>query len=277
MRKATRERKKNDEPLRGGTNQAPTLHQWTEEARKLAESQAADTKPADMKGTPTHKANGQYVGDINVDKPIPFAPTRAGEAIDKVVNRVNELNGHVNDGDWRAERKADLKDIAERRNQKVGEKTKLKAQYAAATKEVEALDAELLAAVRDIDKPYPPKPAKLYPDPPKPATSKKSAPPTDDDTWRRVPLASLNLAKGILEKLAKPVHKHRGAVPPIKTLGDLTEFLEPKDGWEPRLTDIKGLGKTAIDKITAATDQFWAERGKAADTKPKADAETTKT
>lgn len=259
---------------------APTLGQWTDEARKLADEQAADNPPK-------AELNGKYTGDIDApipfapaptDEPIPFtpAPTQTGPALadaaiktvlDRATDQAKEPNstGHVNDGDWREQRKTDLRDVARRRVEMVGTMDRLKAEHAAAKKNVEALDAELLAAVRDMDKPYPPRPAKLYddPEPEKGKSSTKRYPaPTDDQTWRSVPLASLSLSKAILQKLAKPVHKHRGKVPPIKTLGDLTEFLEPKDDWEPRLTDLKGLGKSAVDKITAATDQFWEERAK---------------
>lgn len=278
---ATKQKKKAP-PLRGGTNPAPTMDQWTEEARKIADAKAADGPAKGSQNIPDPSANsvpadGAQKTDQNIHENMHDGPKPIGKDIEQVINRVKELPGHVNDGDWRGQRKSELKDIAERRNEKVGEMNQLKAEYASAKKAVEGLDAELLSAVRDLDKPYPPKPAKLYPDPDEKKSKKRepskngTVPPTDDESWRSVPLASLSLPKGILEKLANPVHKHRGAVPPIKTIGDITDFLKPKDGWEPRLVDITGIGKTAVDKIDAALETFWKERSKVApakETKP---------
>lgn len=249
-------------PLKAGnSNGAPTQEDWTEEARKIAQ--------------PEPSKNG---------KPEEHEPKPIGEDVQKVVNRVKgKLNGpHVSEGDWQAQRREDLTEIVEKRTAALSNENQLKANYNAAKKTREALDGELITASRDINKPYPPRPAALYPDPDKgkkkgePSANGKPAAPLDDtdESWKTVPLASLNLPKGLLEKLASPMHKDRGAVQPIKTIGDVMEFLKPKNGWEPRLVDIKGVGAGAVDKLDAALDEFWksrkAEPTPKAETKPAA-------
>ena len=102
--------------------------------------------------------------------------------------------------------------------------------------------------------------------------------PTGED-WREVPLAELlgenlpgedkpHIPEGILKKLAENAM-------PIVTLGDLTDWVNEKgDFWHK---DIPGLGATAADKITAATDAFWQTRRDATrrDATRLADAEAT--
>lgn len=82
-----------------------------------------------------------------------------------------------------------------------------------------------------------------------------AGPGDDDDGWREVPLAELDLAKNILEKLSDAG---------IETIGDLHDHGEPsQSGWVKRLNDVKGLGEKAVEKIEAALDDFWARRAKA--------------
>ena len=87
------------------------------------------------------------------------------------------------------------------------------------------------------------------------AASTASATPDDGDDWRSVPLNSLGLPAGLLGKLAEAN---------IETMGELSDWTDPtrNGGREKRLTDIKGIGPGAIEKIEAATTQFWAERNK---------------
>ena len=99
---------------------------------------------------------------------------------------------------------------------------------------------------------------------------------TEDD-WRSVPLASLSLPKGLLDKLANPVHKSRGAIPPITTMGELTDYQQPEpSGWTKLLVDLKGVGIEAANKVAAACEQFWSERNATPTQAPqKADGEGT--
>lgn len=74
-----------------------------------------------------------------------------------------------------------------------------------------------------------------------------------DDAWRAVELSTLpDLTPGILKALA-------GANPPIITIGDHADYMKPKGDYEPRLTDIKGIGKGTVDKIDAALELFWTD------------------
>lgn len=233
-----------------------------------------------MAGTATRKPKKQpKLRGGTSDKPpeTPKIPTEANGkpdgpiagAVDAVVNRVKGVKGpHVSEGDWRQQRKDDLKEVLQRRDAVIDDMDQLKEEFAAKKAEKKAVDAELVIAARNLDKEYPPRPAKLYPEPDEPKRNGKGkgkAEPSkngqpEDEAWRSVPLASLGLSKGILDKLANPVDKKRGAVPPITTVGDITDFLAPKNGWEPRLVDLKGLGVEAVTKIDAALEQFWKER-----------------
>lgn len=89
---------------------------------------------------------------------------------------------------------------------------------------------------------------------PETITVKTESPTNDDGSWREVPLASLGLPKGLLDKLTKVG---------IETIGKLQEYQEPTaGGWIPSLADIKGIGEAALNKLTVALDHFWAERAK---------------
>lgn len=89
------------------------------------------------------------------------------------------------------------------------------------------------------------------------ATNGKPKPLTEvtpvDETWREVKLADLKRPDGepippsVLEKLAEA---------DIETMGQLTDFS--KVGVP--LTQIKGIGPAAMEKIEAATSEFWTRR-----------------
>jgi len=75
----------------------------------------------------------------------------------------------------------------------------------------------------------------------------------DDESWRAVRLDTLDLPPGIIKALANNS-------PPIVTIGDHADYLKPtSDGFERRLTDIKGIGKGSVDRIDNALDVFWTE------------------
>lgn len=77
--------------------------------------------------------------------------------------------------------------------------------------------------------------------------------PADDDAWRAVRLDTLDLPPGVIKALANNS-------PPIITIGDHADYLKPTlDGFEKRLTDIKGIGKGSVDRIDNALDVFWGE------------------
>lgn len=96
-----------------------------------------------------------------------------------------------------------------------------------------------------------------------------------DDAWKSVRLDTLDLPAGIIEKLADPVHKHKGELPPITTLGELTAYQEPEgNGYEKRLTDLNGIGPGAAEKIGVACEKFWEKWNREAGERAKAAAET---
>lgn len=69
-----------------------------------------------------------------------------------------------------------------------------------------------------------------------------------------------------VEKLNEGVTKHHGTIP-LRTLGDVARYTKPSaDGYERRLTDIKGFGPGAFERWEAANLAFWAAwpNGKAA-------------
>ena len=68
--------------------------------------------------------------------------------------------------------------------------------------------------------------------------------PDTDDRWRAVSVAELGLSQAIIEKLNQA---------DIFTVGHLAD--RTADGTP--LTSIKGVGKTAEDKIVAALSRFW--------------------
>lgn len=78
-------------------------------------------------------------------------------------------------------------------------------------------------------------------------------PPADDD-WRSVPIEVLVEKHGLTRKLAKVLEESN-----ITTIGAISD-LQVK-GLD--LTDVKGVGEAARDKIVAALDLFWQSRAAA--------------
>jgi hypothetical protein len=81
------------------------------------------------------------------------------------------------------------------------------------------------------------------------------APVADDESWREVPLVELGLSPKILLSLADHVHDGR----PLATIGALADFTSQPFA---RLTDVKGIGQAAAEKIGDALAEFWARRGR---------------
>lgn len=72
-----------------------------------------------------------------------------------------------------------------------------------------------------------------------------------------MPLSSLQLPQGVLNKLADPTAKDGGSIRPITTVGEYFEYLKPlANGFQPYLKNIKGLGDTAVEKIEQAIFDF---------------------
>jgi len=84
-----------------------------------------------------------------------------------------------------------------------------------------------------------------------PEPESETGPEPDPDAWRAVPLASL---KGIPARTLKALAESR-----IETIGDVARLGEK--GLS--LTDVKGIGEAAAEKINAALEEFWRERGEA--------------
>lgn len=74
------------------------------------------------------------------------------------------------------------------------------------------------------------------------------SPPEKD--WRDVALADL----AELPIPAAVLRSLRENDPSLETLGELGDFTEKFD-----LTVIKGIGPAAVEKVTAATDAYWAK------------------
>lgn len=86
-----------------------------------------------------------------------------------------------------------------------------------------------------------------------------------DTLWQRYPLDRLKphgLTDGDLKALEVcGVPKGRSEpFPPIKTVGDLARFTEPKGGgFAFKLTDIAGIGPKSVERIEKATTAFWQD------------------
>lgn len=77
-----------------------------------------------------------------------------------------------------------------------------------------------------------------------------------DESWRDEPMSALDIAEGTIGKLAE---QH------ITTVGEYCDYLKPQaNGFQPRLTDIKGIGAKAVTSIEDAVEKFFAERKAAA-------------
>jgi len=70
---------------------------------------------------------------------------------------------------------------------------------------------------------------------------------TDDESWKTVSLHDLTMPGTTAQKLAEAE---------IRTVGDLSAWTESGK----LLTDIKGVGEKAAEKIEAALDEFWGSR-----------------
>lgn len=94
--------------------------------------------------------------------------------------------------------------------------------------------------------------------------AKEPEKPAEDDSWKKVELASLDLSESIVKKLADA---------DLVTLGDLQLYQEEKAarGYGDPITQIKGVGAKAAEKISAALDEFWKKRGMAAPALPVAE------
>lgn len=98
-----------------------------------------------------------------------------------------------------------------------------------------------------------------------PPAGKKSEEWFPENLWQQYPLERLKghgLTDSDLKALADcTVTKAKGEVfAPIDTLGAMVRFTEPKDnGFHWRLTDIKGIGPAAAERIANATTAFWAD------------------
>ena len=69
-----------------------------------------------------------------------------------------------------------------------------------------------------------------------------------DDAWRGVFLETLSVEKKLLDALQENEI-------PIRTLGHLADWTQDHE-----LTDIKGIGPAAAEKIDQATANFWSIR-----------------
>jgi len=76
-----------------------------------------------------------------------------------------------------------------------------------------------------------------------------------ENLWREYPLeryTRFDLASSVIQKLAE--HS-----PPILTVGELADFTAPKaNGYTPKITDVKGIGKSKVQKIEDAGIAFWS-------------------
>lgn len=84
----------------------------------------------------------------------------------------------------------------------------------------------------------------------------KPAPdPRLENLWREYPLeryTRFDLASSVIQKLAE--HS-----PPILTVGELADFTQPKaGGYTPKITDVRGIGKSKVQKIEDAGIAFWS-------------------
>jgi len=84
---------------------------------------------------------------------------------------------------------------------------------------------------------------------PAPAEPEK---PAEDESWKLVPLDTLDIPKAILKKLAE-------FTPPITTVGQMAGLTSVPG---VKLTDINGIGEAAVEKIDDALVKFWASRPK---------------
>ncbi len=73
--------------------------------------------------------------------------------------------------------------------------------------------------------------------------------PIEDESWRTVPLSTLDIPPGTLKLL----EENQGC--PITTVGELAEWTKTRP-----LSDIKGIGSGKATKIEDALENFWGDR-----------------
>lgn len=86
-----------------------------------------------------------------------------------------------------------------------------------------------------------------------------------DDLWKRFPLRKwLDLGFGLTENDVKifeagDMKEGRSAFP-MRTIGDVSKYTEPMEGsgFQRRLTDLKGLGKSSLERYETAQEKFWS-------------------
>lgn len=129
-------------------------------------------------------------------------------------------------------------------------------------------------------------------DDPPPKLELASAPATPDaleNLWREFPLDRFSIwgaTEGDLAKLREGTRK-RDEPRPLGTMGQLADFSSNvhNPGYENRLTDFKGIGAAAADRINASIERFWGwwndsgrtefatERGLISENQPRTDSE----
>lgn len=84
-----------------------------------------------------------------------------------------------------------------------------------------------------------------------------------DDLWKQFPIdryTAWGLTAADVEKLKAGVVKGRPEPFPIETVGDLNRYTTPSEGGHSlRLTDIKGIGEAAAERLLKADSAFWGE------------------
>jgi hypothetical protein len=116
-----------------------------------------------------------------------------------------------------------------------------KAAYKDAKSRVEDLSVELEEMIRESNVEMP-----LF-NGAKPSANGATAPPAaDDEGWREEKIS------GLTPKILSALGDHG-----LHTWGDLVDYQTPgPSGYQQRLTDIKGIGRGAVDKVDDARDQF---------------------
>jgi hypothetical protein len=285
-------------------NEVP-VDEWIKAGREATgnEPGGANGGPADgspTEGAPTQPAaNGAHGGDAGpapaqpepaggggADRPVGGAgPDVTGGAPEPAPDAANALKAYDDET-------LDLIDQAERLARETEREWDEKhTEASAAKKKFEKAVEDMRQLVRDRrDGRGKPKSAKLYPDPDhvEPDDEGEDGDLYDDadqhcddsaafpavpaaaegDGWKSVPLASLNIAKGVLKRLAEPVHKQTGKRTPITTLGELAAFNGFPDGpgWEVELLKLEGIGKGKADQVREAVGAFFAEQAEPAAT-----------
>jgi hypothetical protein len=83
-----------------------------------------------------------------------------------------------------------------------------------------------------------------------------------EDLWKRFPVSKMTVY-GLSEKDAAILQsgdmKEGRSAFPMLTIGDVGRYTEPQaNGFQRRLTDLKGFGPASLQRWEAAGEQFWA-------------------